>query len=183
MQEERIRRQMEKAKTLGSSAISYDIKSSQVTTHSNQPERSFSAFTSSFMRREQPDQSLMVAQELESDEESEDDLELSPAQIQQFEEENAAILRQVENTLQAVQQAESRLLEISSLQTELVVQLAKQTETVEQLYDEAITTQGEVEKGHVQLRQARERAKSSRKWILIFILGATMAMLFLHWYD
>ncbi|KAG9004243.1 hypothetical protein FRB90_011033 [Tulasnella sp. 427] len=120
---------------------------------------------------------------LYEDSDEEEDLELTPGQILQFEQENAEILRQVENTLAAVKLAESRLLDISALQTELVVQLTRQSEMVDQLYDEAITSQGEVDKGHVQLKQARERAKASRKWLLVFILGATAAMLFLHWYD
>ncbi|KAG9022376.1 hypothetical protein FS837_006393 [Tulasnella sp. UAMH 9824] len=120
---------------------------------------------------------------LYEDSDEEEDLELTPGQILQFEQENAEILRSVENTLAAVKLAESRLLDISALQTELIVQLTRQSEMVDQLYDEAITSQGEVEKGHVQLKQARERARESRKWLLVFILGATAAMLFLHWYD
>lgn len=117
------------------------------------------------------------------DSSDDEDLELTPGQILQFEQENAAILRQVEDTLAAVQQAEARLLDISALQTELVIQLQRQSEIVDHLYDDAIATQGEVEKGHVQLKQARDRARESRKWLLAFILGATFAMLFLHWYD
>jgi len=119
----------------------------------------------------------------ESDTDDDTDIELTQSQILQFEEENAAILKSVEDTLQSVQLAESRLLEISALQTELVMQLARQTEVVDTLYDEAMTTQTQVEKGNAQLRQARERGKSSRKWNLLFILMATLGLLFLHWYD
>jgi len=112
----------------------------------------------------------------------EDDVELSASQIQQFETENAQILRSAEDTLAAVQQAEARLLEISALQAELVAQLTRQTEISDKLYEDAIATSEMVDKGNVQLREARRRARDSRKWLLLFIIGASLSLLFLHYY-
>ena len=112
----------------------------------------------------------------------EDELELSASQIQQFEEENANILQSVQDTLQSVQQAEARLMEISALQMELVVHLTRQTEQTEQLYEDAITTAATVEKGNEQLKEARRRARDGRKWILLFLVGASLSLLFLHYY-
>lgn len=187
MQEERIKRQVERAKTLGSSsAATYESEKLQTRQASLRASESgwgssLGAFilgsnlTSEVHEYKPPPPA--------SDDEEEEDLELTPGQILLFEQENAAILRSVEDTLAAVKLAESRLMDISALQTELIVQLTKQSEQIDQLYDDAITAQGEVERGHDQLKQARERAKESRKWLLLFILGATAAMLFLHWYD
>ncbi|KAG8946691.1 hypothetical protein FRC04_011469 [Tulasnella sp. 424] len=195
MQEERIKRQSERAKTLGSSAAMYEADMLKNATArrsswgmgmaSSPPSGLASAITGSFMGRRGTMSPVQrpTSPPVYEDSDEEEDLELTPGQILQFEQENAEILRSVENTLAAVKLAESRLLDISALQTELIVQLTRQSEMVDQLYDEAITSQGEVEKGHVQLKQARERAKESRKWLLVFILGATAAMLFLHWYD
>ncbi|KIO23005.1 hypothetical protein M407DRAFT_215627 [Tulasnella calospora MUT 4182] len=196
IQEERIKRQSERAKTLGSSAAMYeaDMIKNATTRRSSwgmggmapSPASGLaSAITGSLMGRRGTMSPVQrpTSPPLYEDSDEEEDLELTPGQILQFEQENAEILRSVENTLAAVKLAESRLLDISALQTELIVQLTRQSEMVDQLYDEAITSQGEVEKGHVQLKQARERAKESRKWLLVFILGATAAMLFLHWYD
>jgi syntaxin 18 len=112
----------------------------------------------------------------------EDDVELSASQIQQFEAENAQILRAAEDTLAAVQRAEGRLFEISALQAELVAQLTRQTEVSDQLYEDAIATSEMVEKGNVQLREARRRARDSRKWLLAFLIGASLSLLFLHYY-
>ncbi|KAG9002675.1 hypothetical protein FRB94_003710 [Tulasnella sp. JGI-2019a] len=185
MQEERIRRQTERTKTLGSSAAAYDA--AMLSQPEVQEKSKFGSF-GSFIRGgpSKPESGFQTQQPPPEDgyaSEEEDELELTPGQMQQFEEENAALLRSVEDTLATIQLAESRLMDISSLQTELIVQLTRQAEVVDQLYDEAITSQGEVEKGHVQLKKARDRARESRKWILFFILGATGAMLFLHWYD
>ena len=112
----------------------------------------------------------------------EEELELSASQIQQFEEENANILQSVQDTLQSVQQAEARLMEISALQMELVTHLTRQTEQTEQLYEDAIATAATVEKGNEQLKEARRRARDGRKWILIFLIGASLSLLFLHYY-
>ncbi|KAG8865360.1 hypothetical protein FRB96_000250 [Tulasnella sp. 330] len=187
MQEERIRRQTERTKTLGSSAAAYDA--AMLSHPSSQGKSARSTFESlgSFMlggtSKSNSGYQSQLPQEGTYASDEEDELELTAGQVQQFEEENAALLRSMEDTLAAIQLAESRLLDISSLQTELIVQLTRQAEVVDQLYDEAIASQGEVEKGHVQLKKARDRAQESRKWILAFILGATGAMLFLHWYD
>ena len=112
----------------------------------------------------------------------EEELELSASQIQQCAEENANIVQSVQDTLQSVQEAEARLMEISALQMELVTHLTRQTEQTEQLYEDAIATAATVEKGNVQLKEARRRARDSRKWILLFLIGASLSLLFLHYY-
>ena len=176
MQEERVKRQLERARTLGSSAHSMGTGYPAASLSSSSASLNDSSY------HHVPPPVISTATPIDSDDEDAE-IELTSSQILQFEEENANILRAVEDVLQSVQLAESRLLDISALQTELVVQLARQTEVVDALYDEAMTSQNEVERGNVQLRQARERAQSSRKWILFFILMATFALLFLHWYD
>lgn len=111
-----------------------------------------------------------------------DDIELSQSQILQFESENANILRAVQDTLESVQQAESRLMDISALQMELVTHLTRQTELTDQLYEDAIATTTTVEKGNNQLKEAKRRAKDSRLFLLLFLVGASLSLLFLHYY-
>jgi syntaxin 18 len=118
----------------------------------------------------------------DTDDDELSDVELSASQIQQFEAENYALLRSVEDTLAAVQQAETRLLEIGALQAELVTQLTRQTEITDQLFEDAVASSEYVERGNVQLREARRRAKDGRMWILLFLIGASLSLLFLHYY-
>lgn len=108
--------------------------------------------------------------------------ELTPSQIQQFESENAQILQQAQSQLAAIQQAESRLLEISALQLQLVEQLGRQTEVAERIWEDAVQTREEVEKGNVQLREARRRMRDGRLGLLVFLIGASLSLLFLHYY-
>jgi syntaxin 18 len=109
--------------------------------------------------------------------------QLSPEQIQQFASENNALLEHMESRLSSVLAAEKSLLEISAMQTELVRHLASQTEITERLYDEAVGSVAEVGKANQQLKQARKRGEEGRLFLLIFLLGASMALLFLDWYS
>ncbi|KAG9057371.1 hypothetical protein FS842_007072 [Serendipita sp. 407] len=176
MQEERIKRQLERTRTLGS-----------VVTDPLQPITGLSArvmqngsWSTNSAAVSKP-KSLPIVTADTSDE-SDDELELSQAQIQQFEEENALILREAQSALAVVQQAEARLMEISALQMELVSHLSQQAELTDQLYEDAIEAGATVGAGNKQLVEARQRQKDSRLFILVFLIGASMALLFLHNY-
>ncbi|TDL29434.1 hypothetical protein BD410DRAFT_709616 [Rickenella mellea] len=202
MQEERIKRQSERARTLGSGAAraAVELTSNDTLAVRNPPStagqrswlgdasRALSSGLAATMdapshNRPASRPPLPAAGDDWDDEYDDDeDLELSSSQIQQFETENANILRSVQDTLASVQQAESRLLDISALQMELVTHLTRQTELTDQLYDDAIASTATVDKGNVQLKEARRRSKDSRLYILVFLFGASFALLFLHYY-
>ena len=195
-----MRRQMERTKTLGSGAAREAIFMMEAPSSSSSSEASGAAgagwlggatnFASSFAAsigdplssRSTPKTPSFASVDESLDDTEDDELELSASQIMQFEQENATLLQNMQDTLASVQQAESRLLEISALQAELVAHLTKQTEQTEQLYEDAIATAATVEKGNVQLKEARRRARDSRKWILLFLIGASLSLLFLHYY-
>ncbi|KAI0693580.1 snare protein syntaxin 18/UFE1 [Cytidiella melzeri] len=204
MQEERMKRQMERTRTLGSGAareamFMTDIPSSSSSSSEvNSPAGTSggwlggaSQLASNFMGasslgdaasgRSTP-KSTTFTDIMDDTEEEDEELELTQSQIMQFETENANILQNMQDALASVQQAESRLMEISALQMELVTHLTKQTEQTERMYDDAIATAATVEKGNVQLKEARRRARDSRKWILLFLIGASLSLLFLHYY-
>ena len=153
MQEERVRRQLERTRTLGSGAAR------------------------DAMRIGLGESLTLVKQEIEDDE-----IELSQSQILQFETENANILRSVQDMLESVHLAESRLLDISALQMELVTHLTRQTELTNQLYEDAISTTTTMEKANVQLRDTKRRSNDSRIFVLVFLVGASLSLLFLHYY-
>ncbi|KAI0082593.1 snare protein syntaxin 18/UFE1 [Panus rudis PR-1116 ss-1] len=209
MQEERVKRQLERTKTLGSTAgreamfMTDPIPSSSSSSDTGASGNNgggwldnASNIASSYLgsigggggdpssSRSTPKSSFSIptTDDLLDDESDTEELELTSSQIMQFEAENANILQNMQDTLASVQQAESRLMEISALQMELVTHLTKQTEQTEQLYEDAIATAASVEKGNVQLKEAKRRARDSRKWILLFLIGASLSLLFLHYY-
>lgn len=196
LQEERIKRQIERSRSLGAAPDVLRIPPSQPIPRTPNtpafagpggwlentigvaigapspatpdPQRRFPVYT--------PSEASLV-----SDDED-DDIELSSSQIMQFEAENAHILKNVQDTLESVQQAESRLMDISALQAELMQRLMHQTELTNQLYEDALSTTVTVEKGNEQLKEAKRRAKDSRLFILVFLFGASLSLLFLHYY-
>ncbi|KDQ29237.1 hypothetical protein PLEOSDRAFT_26415 [Pleurotus ostreatus PC15] len=205
LQEERIKRQSERTRTLGSGAAKEasslsmgelafvggprsDVSSSFKEGGSWLGNASSSLIAATIGApsptgdpRSNPTVRLSTPLPPEEDDED-DEIELSASQIMQFETENANILRNVQDTLESVQQAESRLVDISALQMELVTHLTRQTELTDQLYEDAIATTVMVDKGNEQLREARRRAKDSRLFILMFLVGASLSLLFLHYY-
>lgn len=192
MQEERVKRQLERTRTLGSSAgyemLRLGSKEAQPTTMPVTNESggwlggaSSTLFNAIGHQTPQLGTPTPHIETVQSDEEDED-IELTGSQIMQFETENANILKSVQDTLESIQQAESRLMDISALQMELVSHLTRQTELTDQLFEDAIATSSTVEKGNVQLREAKGRAKDGRVFILFFLIGASLSLLFLHFY-
>ncbi|PPQ64713.1 hypothetical protein CVT24_008340 [Panaeolus cyanescens] len=192
LQEERIKRQLERTRSLGSNAaqeaMSMSTRQAPVQSQSNSQRGPGSWFESTIAATigvtssyGTPRKSYTpIPQELSEDED--DDFELTASQIMQFETENAHILKSVQDTLESVQQAESRLTDISALQMELVTHLTRQTELTDQLYEDALATTSTVEKGNEQLKEAKRRAKDGRLFVLVFLIGASFSLLFLHYY-
>ncbi|KAF8913812.1 hypothetical protein CPB84DRAFT_1669161 [Gymnopilus junonius] len=195
LQEERVKRQLERTRTLASSTGHEALRNSSSATtasgsnnktpgswlestiaatigvpSSQEPSRKVSSYTAS--------ESAYASEEDDDD----DEIELSASQIMQFEAENANILKGVQDTLESVQQAEARLMDISALQMELVTHLTRQTELTDQLYEDALATTSTVEKGNEQLKEAKRRAKDGRIFVLVFLIGASLSLLFLHYY-
>ena len=204
MQEERVKRQLERKHTLGSGAareVALIGHRSSVPISVSGPEQAQSGtpvgwlgnaslnlasnlaatigVNSNRSETRSPNYTPTPVEDIDDDD---DEYELSASQIMQFEDENAAILRNVQNTLAAVQQAESRLLEISQLQTELITHLTEQTELTDQLFEDAMVTTSTMDKGNEQLKEAKRRGKDSRLFILVFLIGASLSLLFLHYY-
>ncbi|KAL1967055.1 hypothetical protein VTN77DRAFT_3579 [Rasamsonia byssochlamydoides] len=88
--------------------------------------------------------------------------QLSPEQLQLFEEENDAMLKHYEDTLSKVKNAEKSLLEISSLQQTLVSHLATQEEYINQLVTDAATTAENVSHANKELQRATERRSTAQ---------------------
>lgn len=179
-----MKRQLERSRTLGSGAAREALNIHSRDMHAEKPitpgGSGWLGGAPMFAPVDHRDSNTATSY-LPSDDED-DDIELSESQILQFEKENTDMLKSVQDTLESVQQAESRLLDISALQMELISHLTRQTEITDQLYEDAIATTSTVEKGNVQLKEAKRRSKDGRLFILVFLLGASFSLLFLHYY-
>lgn len=167
MQEERARRRSERSRTLGGGA-EREAATMQVMTDKG--------------TRGQPVAIPAAALNIVADDEPPIEEQLSSAQLQQFESENNALLEHMQSQLDTVLSAEKSLLEISSMQTELIKHLATQTEITDRLYDEAVGSVSQMGEASKQLKKAKERSGEARFFLLMFLIGASLALLFLNWY-
>lgn len=90
--------------------------------------------------------------------------QLTPEQLQLFEQENSTLLNHYNDTLKKVTQAEKSLLEISSLQQTLLSHLSTQGEMVEQLVTDVANTDENVRRGNKELKRASERSSTAKSF-------------------
>ncbi|WOO81454.1 Syntaxin-18 [Vanrija pseudolonga] len=168
MQEERAKRREERSRTLGGGATR-EIASLQVGADLAKGKNAVRTVAPAALPIIPTDEAPIEQQ-------------LSAAQLQQFESENSTLLNEMESQLNSVLAAEKSLLEISAMQTELVRHLVQQTEITDRLYDEAVGSVAEMGKANQQLKKAKERSGEARLFLLVFLFGASFALLFLNWY-
>lgn len=104
--------------------------------------------------------------------------QLSPEQLQLFEEENRGIFEHFNDQLAKVTQVEKSLLEISSLQQTLVGHLSVQGEMIGNLVADAVNTDENVRKGNRELKKASERGSTAR---LVFYATAGFCSFLVVW--
>jgi hypothetical protein len=90
------------------------------------------------------------------------DQDLSPEQLQLFEEENQGLFEHLNDQLAKVTQAEKSLMDISSLQQTLVGHWSVQGEMIGQLVDDASNTDENVRRGNKELKKASERSSTAK---------------------
>lgn len=88
--------------------------------------------------------------------------ELTPEQMQLFEEENNSLMQHYTETLTQVTQVEKSLLDISSLQQTLVGHLTVQGEMIGGLVEDAQRTDENVSRGNKELKRAMERTSTAK---------------------
>lgn len=102
--------------------------------------------------------------------------ELSPEQLQLFEEENNSLMNHYNETLTKVTQVEKSLLDISSLQQTLIGHLNVQGEMIGGLVEDAARTDENVTRGNKELKRATERTSTARLmyyitfWMCLFLI-------------
>ncbi|RMZ81365.1 hypothetical protein DV738_g2243, partial [Chaetothyriales sp. CBS 135597] len=91
-----------------------------------------------------------------------EEVQLSPEQMQLFEEENRGLLEHVNDQLARVTQAEKSMVEISSLQQTLANQLSVQGDAINQLVEDASKTDENVRRGNRELQRATARSSTAK---------------------
>ncbi|KAK8120008.1 snare protein syntaxin-like protein 18/UFE1 [Apiospora kogelbergensis] len=148
MMEVRLHREMEKNRSVLAKATGSSMASLGVMPEAGSPVRERRKQSQSLPPDQQP--SYSTAQDL------------SPEQIQMFEQENHDMLKHYESTLDQVRTAEKSLIEISELQTQLVNNLATQSAHIDQLVTDSFNTAENVGRGNTQLKKATEKPSMAK---------------------
>ncbi|KAF9109733.1 Syntaxin-18 [Mortierella sp. AM989] len=117
------------------------------------------------------------------DEDQDFEESLTEQERQMLQLENESIVQKLETELNQVRQLESSMLELSSLHSTIQEHLEAQTLQTNRLHEEALTAIDHIDAGNDQLIKAGKHNKSTRKWILFFLIMASFVLLFLDWYD
>lgn len=106
------------------------------------------------------------------------ELDLTPEQLQLFEEENTSLMTHYNETLSQVTQVEKSLLDISELQTTLIGHLNVQGEMIGGLVEDASRTDENVSRGNKELKRATERTSTAR---LMYYITFWLCALLIVW--
>ncbi|KAL2915868.1 syntaxin ufe1 [Polyrhizophydium stewartii] len=110
--------------------------------------------------------------------ESDSEPELTPQQRRLLEADNAAMLEELDGTLNLVRNATQSLNEIAHLQSTLAHHLQAQSEVIEAIHVDAVQAADNIRKGNEQLLSAKKHFGGPRYWVLFFMIGASVLLLF-----
>ncbi|XP_077430550.1 syntaxin-18 isoform X1 [Vanacampus margaritifer] len=109
--------------------------------------------------------------------------ELSPEEIQMFEQENQRLVSEISNLVDEVRQIEGKVVEISRLQEIFSEKVLQQETEIDNIHQLVVGATENVKEGNEDIREAIKNNAGFRVWILFFLVMCSFSLLFLDWYD
>ncbi|CAN9512401.1 unnamed protein product [Ophioblennius macclurei] len=109
--------------------------------------------------------------------------ELSPEEIQMFEQENQRLVSEMSNLVDEVRQIEGKVVEISRLQEIFSEKVLQQETEIDSIHQLVVGATENVKEGNEDIREAIKNNAGFRVWILFFLVMCSFSLLFLDWYD
>ncbi|XP_047656770.1 syntaxin-18-like isoform X3 [Tachysurus fulvidraco] len=122
-----------------------------------------------------------IGVDLWEDSKVEDDL--SPEEIQMFEQENQRLVSEMNSLVDEVRQIEGKVVEISRLQEIFSEKVLQQETEIDNIHQLVVGTTENVKEGNEDIREAIKNNAGFRVWILFFLVMCSFSLLFLDWYD
>ncbi|XP_070814614.1 syntaxin-18 [Chaetodon trifascialis] len=116
-------------------------------------------------------------------EESRVEDELSPEEIQMFEQENQRLVSEMNSLVDEVRQIEGKVVEISRLQEIFAEKVLQQETEIDSIHQLVVGATENVKEGNEDIREAIKNNAGFRVWILFFLVMCSFSLLFLDWYD
>ncbi|KAM5193143.1 syntaxin-18 [Mantella aurantiaca] len=109
--------------------------------------------------------------------------ELSPEEIQMFEEENQRLVSEMNSLFDEVRQIEGKVVEISRLQEIFTEKVLQQETEIDNIHQLVVGATENIKEGNEDIREAIKNNAGFRVWILFFLVMCSFSLLFLDWYD
>ncbi|XP_026163088.1 syntaxin-18 isoform X1 [Mastacembelus armatus] len=109
--------------------------------------------------------------------------ELSPEEIQMFEQENQRLVSEMNSLVDEVRQIEGKVVEISHLQEIFAEKVLQQETEIDNIHQLVVGATENVKEGNEDIREAIKNNAGFRVWILFFLVMCSFSLLFLDWYD
>ncbi|CAM4618769.1 unnamed protein product [Leuciscus chuanchicus] len=109
--------------------------------------------------------------------------DLSPEEIQMFEQENQRLVGEMNSLLDEVRQIEGKVVEISRLQEIFSEKVLHQETEIDSIHELVVGATENVKEGNEDIREAIKNNAGFRVWILFFLVMCSFSLLFLDWYD
>ncbi|KAI4900828.1 hypothetical protein NFI96_025096, partial [Prochilodus magdalenae] len=117
--------------------------------------------------------------------------ELSPEEIQMFEQENKRLVSEMNSLVDEVRcgtcrlrwQIEGKVVEISRLQEIFAEKVLQQETEIDNIHQLVVGATENVKEGNEDIREAIKNNAGFRVWILFFLVMCSFSLLFLDWYD
>lgn len=126
------------------------------------------------------DEDIQKSQQMVNEEE--EAKELSPEDIQMFEEENVQLYNELQGLSEEVEQIEKNVVDIAQLQDIFTEKVSLQKHNIERIANAVVGATENVKDANEQIKQAIQRNAGLRVWSLFFLLVMSFALLFLDWY-
>uniref|UniRef100_A0A8C2WNH5 Syntaxin-18 n=1 Tax=Cyclopterus lumpus TaxID=8103 RepID=A0A8C2WNH5_CYCLU len=109
--------------------------------------------------------------------------ELSPEEVQMFEQENQRLVSEMNSLVDEVRQIEGKVVEISRLQEIFAEKVLQQETEIGSIHQLVVGATENVKEGNEDIREAIKNNAGFRVWILFFLVMCSFSLLFLDWYD
>ncbi|XP_030620930.1 syntaxin-18 [Chanos chanos] len=109
--------------------------------------------------------------------------ELSPEEIQMFEQENQRLVSEMSSLVDEVRHIEGKVVEISRLQEIFAEKVLQQETEIDNIHQLVVGATENVKEGNEDIREAIKNNAGFRVWILFFLVMCSFSLLFLDWYD
>ncbi|CAG9766843.1 unnamed protein product [Ceutorhynchus assimilis] len=111
------------------------------------------------------------------------DEQLSPEDIQMFEQENEHLYNELNSISDEVKQMEGKVVHIAELQELFTEKVLQQEKDIGRISDNVVGSTENLKDANEQIRQAIQRNAGLRVYVLFFLLVMSFSLLFLDWYN